>query len=111
MKIGILMTSSPEHQNAHTVGRLSEGFLEAGHSVTLFLMDDGVYNAVKNDSKNRLFSNIEGLMAKGAKVYLCAVTAQARGLGLDHFLTGIELSSQFELSQIVEDSDRFLAFN
>ena len=73
-------------------------------------MDDGVYNAVKNLSKNRLFSNMGQLMAQGAKIYLCAVTAEARGLVQEDFLDGVELSSQYELSQIVECSDRFLAF-
>lgn len=111
MQIGILLTSSPEQENAYTVGQLAASFLKGGHGVELFLMDDGVYNAVKNPSKNRLFSNLDQLIAQGAKVYLCAVTAEARGLGQEHFVDGIELSSQYELSQIVERCERFLAFN
>jgi tRNA 2-thiouridine synthesizing protein D len=110
MQIGILLTSSPEHENTHTVNQLSAGFLKAGHSVQLFLMDDGVYNAVKNLSKNRLVTNLDQLMAEGVKVYLCAVTAEARGLKQENFLEGVELSSQYELSHIVDSSDRFLAF-
>ena len=110
MQIGILLTSSPEHANTHTVGQLSSGFLKAGHGVQIFLMDDGVYNAVKIPSKNRLFSNLDQLITQGAKVYLCAVTAEARGLGEGDFLEGVELSSQYELSHLVEQSDRFLAF-
>jgi sulfur relay (sulfurtransferase) complex TusBCD TusD component (DsrE family) len=69
-----------------------------------------VYNAVKNPSKNRLFNNMDQLMARGAKVYLCAVTADARGLVQEDLLEGVELSSQYELSHIVECSNRFLAF-
>ncbi len=110
MQISILLTSSPEHENTYTVGQLSAHFLRAGHGVQLFLMDDGVYNAAKNPSKNRLFSNMHQLMAEGAKIYLCAVTAEARGLAQEDFLEGVELSSQYELSHIVECSDRFLAF-
>ena len=111
MQIGILLTSSPEHENTYTVGQLSSAFLRAGHGVQIFLMDDGVYSAVKNQSRNRLFTNLDQLMAQGAKIYLCAVTAEARGLGQEHLLEGVEFSSQYELSQIVERSDRFLAFN
>lgn len=110
MRIGILLTSSPEHQNTYTVGQLSASFLTAGHTVEIFLMDDGVYHAVKNPSKNRLFNNMDQLMAQGAKIYLCAVTADARGLGQEDFLEGVELSSQYELSHMVEEADRFLAF-
>lgn len=111
MRIGILLTSSPEHENTYTVGRLCATFLMAGHGVQIFLMDDGVYNAIRNQSRNRLFSNLDQLMAQGAQVYLCSVTAEARGLRQDNFLDGVEFSSQYELSQIVERSDRFLAFN
>ncbi len=110
MQIGILLTSSPEHENTYTVGQLADNFLKAGHAVQIFLMDDGVYHAVKNPSKNRLFSNIDQLMTQGVKIYLCAVTAEARGLVQEDFLDSVELSSQYELSQIVECSDRFLAF-
>jgi sulfur relay (sulfurtransferase) complex TusBCD TusD component (DsrE family) len=110
MEIGILLTSSPEHANTYTVGQLSSSFLKAGHRVQIFLMDDGVYNAVKTPSKNRLFSNLDQLIAQGAKVYLCAVTAEARGLGQEDFLEGVEFSSQYELSYLVEQADRFLAF-
>jgi sulfur relay (sulfurtransferase) complex TusBCD TusD component (DsrE family) len=111
MQIGILLTTSPEHENTYTVGQLSAHLLKGGHGVEIFLMDDGVYNAVKCQSKNRLFSNLDQLISRGAKIYLCAVTAEARGLGEGQFLEGIELSSQYELSQIVERAQRFMAFN
>ena len=75
-------------------------------------MEDGVYNAVGLEgSRQPLYTGLQELIDLGAKAYLCAVTAEARGLNPDRCLKGVEFSSQFELSQIVERSDRFLAFN
>lgn len=112
MQIGILMTTSPEHANAYTVGRLAEELLKGGHAVELFLMEDGVYHAaLRQGARNPLYSNLQALMEEGGKVYLCAVTAEARGLRPEQCLAGVEFSSQYELSQMVERSDRFLAFN
>jgi sulfur relay (sulfurtransferase) complex TusBCD TusD component (DsrE family) len=50
------------------------------------------------------------LVERGAKVALCAVTARARGLGEAELDPMAELSSQYELSQIVKEADRFLVF-
>ncbi len=112
MQIGILLTTSPQQANSYTVGKMAETFLTAGHGVEVFLMEDGVYNAVKNqEARNPLYSNLAQVMENGAQVYLCAVTAEARGLKPEACLSGVEFSSQLELSQIVDRSDRFLAFN
>ena len=112
MRIGILLTTSPEHANTHTVGRLADGFLKTGCEVELFFMEDGVYNAVgRAGSRNPLYGNLEDLMGRGSKVYLCAVTAEARGLKQEQCLEGVEFSSQMELSQMVDRADRFLVFN
>jgi sulfur relay (sulfurtransferase) complex TusBCD TusD component (DsrE family) len=49
-------------------------------------------------------------VAQGAKVSICTVTAKVRGLGRAELQSAVELSSQYELAQIVKESDRFLAF-
>lgn len=110
MKLGILITTSPEHQNTYTVTRICEVFLEKGHKVDIFLMDDGVYNAVKNSSKQRLYTGIEGLINKGACISLCTLTAEMRGLKEDDFIEGVVMGSQYDFSKIVSSANRFLAF-
>jgi len=119
MKIGFLLCSSPESQDGFTVGRLADGLLSAGHSVSLFLMDDGVYHATRHATREAAGAQTGGgysmlglsrLVERGAKVALCAVTARARGLAEAEFDPRIELSSQYELSQMVKEADRFLAF-
>ena len=112
MKIAFLLCSSPESQDGFTVGRLASGLLSAGHAVSLFLMDDGVYHAAQASANGGGYSKLElaRLIEQGARVALCAITAKARGLGEASLLPKVELSSQYELSQMVKEADRFLAF-
>lgn len=110
MKLGILLTTSPEHQNIYTVTRMCEVFLEKGHEVEIFLMDDGVYNAVKNNARHRLYSGIEKLINKGAHISLCTLTAEMRELKEEDFIEGVVLGSQYDFSKVVSSADRFLAF-
>lgn len=109
MKIGILMTSGSEHQNAQTVCALSEAFLAASHQVRLFLMDDGIYHIVK---KNKLGAaeKLKTLLSIQMTISICTQSAQKRGISEDETLSGVEWFSQHELANIVADADRFLSF-
>jgi sulfur relay (sulfurtransferase) complex TusBCD TusD component (DsrE family) len=114
MKIGVLLCSSPESEDGFTVGQLAGGLLSAGHEVSLFLMDDGVYHAAASSVQTGGIGysslGLPRLIEQGARVSLCAVTAKARGLGEAQLLPKVALSSQYELSHLVKDADRFLAF-
>ena len=110
MKIGILLTTSPEHQNTYSVYRLASAFVGLNHEVSVFLMDDGVLNGIVNRSRRKLFSGFEELINKRVQVALCAMSAESRGVQRENLLPGIEYSSQAELSRIMKDSDRFLSF-
>lgn len=109
-KLGILLNTSPEHQNTYTACRLLASFLDAGHEAELFLMNDGIYNVLKNNSPYRLFGGLEELMDKGLKVSLCLTTGDIRGFGESDFVPGVECRSQDHLADIVSGSDYFLHF-
>lgn len=108
--IGFLLTTSPEHQNSHTVFRLIEALLAAGQRVSLFLMDDGIYNIVRVESAHSPSAHLEKLMKEGLTVSLCTQSAEGRGIFEADAVPGIGWLSQHELSRIVAGSDRFLAF-
>ncbi len=109
MKIGILMSTGPEHQNAHTVSALSEAFLAASHPVHLFLMDDGVYHVVKKN-KIGIATQLEGLLSEQMAISICTQSAEKRGISEAETLSGASWFSQHALAKIVADSDRFLTF-
>ncbi len=110
MHIGILLTTSPEHQNTFTVYQLANSFIRLNHALDIFLMDDGVFNAIMNPSRRRLFANFEDLSQKKVNISLCAMSAESRGLQKEDLLPGTGYSSQHELSEIVKKCDRFLSF-
>jgi len=107
MKLGILLTTSPENQNSHTVTNLAGAACEAGHEVELFLMDDGVYNIVKDVPVSLKFAE---LMTKGASCALCGHTAEDRGVKKEACITGVKFAGQYELAVLVNEADRFLTF-
>jgi sulfur relay (sulfurtransferase) complex TusBCD TusD component (DsrE family) len=110
MQIGILLTSSSDHENSYLVGKLSEAWLKQGHQVEVFLMGEGVYNGRAVHSPKRPHNALPSLIGLGAKVSLCGVTAEARGIGEGDLYPGVEVASQYELSKIVDRADRFLTF-
>jgi sulfur relay (sulfurtransferase) complex TusBCD TusD component (DsrE family) len=107
MKLGILLTTSPENQDIHTVIGLAEAARNAGHSVDLFLMDDGVYCVVREVSCS---SRLSDLLAKGVSLTLCGHTAEERGVKEEACIEGVKFAGQYELSCMVNEADRFLTF-
>jgi sulfur relay (sulfurtransferase) complex TusBCD TusD component (DsrE family) len=110
LTIGILMTTSPEHQNTYTVARLASALLSDGHAVELFLMDDGIYNLISVPKAGSAASLLQTVQNQGMKIVLCTQSAENRGVSEKDCLAGVAWRSQHELSRMVAGSDRFLAF-
>ena len=97
-KICILVTSSPESENRHTLTKTTEAAINLGHEVQIFLMCDGVYHILHQDFLT--------LIEKGAEVTLCAHNASERGI---EKRSGVLFGSQYDLACSVAQSDSFLA--
>lgn len=112
MKIGFLLHKSPEYQDAYTVRRLAEAFAEEGHETSIFLMEDGIFNAINpiTNSDKRMSAGFDILISKGVKIAMCTHTANLRGIERSNFLKGVDFHSQYDLSQRIKECDRFLSF-
>lgn len=99
-KLGLLLSTGPEHSNLDTVTRLSETALRRGDDVYLYLIDEGTRCL---DSPE-----IARLPEHGAKLFVCAFGAQKMGVAIDSRATFCGL---VVLSDILSGCDRFLAFN
>lgn len=100
-KLGIFLSTSPEHENTHTVIQLTEAALAQGRAVDIFIMCDGVHNAV--------LPEFEGLVEKGARVVLCSHNlAQRQRPKIEG---AVVCGSQYDHAQFVHDVDRYVAFN
>ncbi|MCZ7355456.1 MAG: DsrE family protein [Candidatus Methanoperedens sp.] len=99
MKLGILLTTSPENENTNTVIAISKAALGQGHSVSVFLMYDGVYNVHKKEFVE--------LVEKGIDITVCALNVEQRKVSrVDDILFG----SQYDHACIASDVDRFISF-
>ena len=99
MKLGILLTTSPENENTNTVIAISKAARERGHDVSIFLMYDGVYNVHKKE--------FAGLVDKGVNIAVCALNVEQRKVNR---VEGILFGSQYDHACIAGDVDRFISF-
>lgn len=99
MKLGILLTTPPSHQNTRSIIQLSRAAREQGHEVGIFMMADGVYNI--------LHQPFLDLVDDGVELSLCAHNAIQRGLDR---VPDVLWGSQYDLAVLTDNCDRFLAF-
>jgi sulfur relay (sulfurtransferase) complex TusBCD TusD component (DsrE family) len=99
-KLGLMVSTGPEHANFDTAVGLGRAALDRGAEVYLYLIDDGV--AGVEDAR------VQGLADRGAKLFVCAYGCQKRRLPLSDKATNCGL---VVLADIVNATDRFLSFN
>ena len=99
MKLGILLTTSPENENTNTVISISSAAREMGHEVSIFLMYDGVYNIQKKEFTD--------LIQKGVNIAVCALNVEQRNIKR---VDGILFGSQYDHACIASEVDRFISF-
>lgn len=99
-KICIVVHSSPESEDSHTLHKITESAVASGHRVQIFLMNDGVYHLLRE--------TFADLLAHGAEVTVCAHNAVERGV---EERPGVQFGSQYDLSVMVAGSDAFLSLH
>lgn len=109
MKFGFLITSGLERRDLYTASRLAQAALDQGHEVRVFVMGDGVYHLAAHP-KNPWLQDLRQLLDSGVEVACCAVNSELRGLSPDRLVPGVRWGSQYDHAQIVNWSDRYLAF-
>jgi sulfur relay (sulfurtransferase) complex TusBCD TusD component (DsrE family) len=99
-KLGVLLSTAPEHRNRETCLRLCGAALDRGVDVYLYLIDDGVAN-IDDD-------RVRGLGRRGAKLFVCAYGCQRRGLPITDQASYCGL---VVLTDLLNGCDRFVALN
>lgn len=101
-KLGLLLSTPPEHPNLHTAVELSRAALDRGADLYLYLIDDGVH--VKDRPE------IQELAQRGAKLFVCAYGCQRRGIPLGDADT-LTYSGLVVLTDLINGCERFIALN
>jgi sulfur relay (sulfurtransferase) complex TusBCD TusD component (DsrE family) len=99
-KLGIMLSTKPEHPNLATCLALSQAALARGVDLYLYLIDDGVANI--DDER------ILELGRHGAKLFVCAYGSQRRRLPITDKASYCGL---VVLTDLINGCDRFVALN
>ncbi len=85
-----------------------------GHKVRLWLFENGVYLAKKNQKPAQGLTNygqmLEDLVKGGVEVKACVVCAEARGIASTELIDGVKLATIHELVEWTANSDKVITF-
>ena len=101
-KLGLLLSTPPEHPNLTTAVRLSREALERGADLYLYLIDEGVRAADRPE--------IRELASRGAKLFVCAYGCQKRNIPLADPET-FTYCGLVVLTDLINGCERFIALN
>ena len=101
-KLGMLLSTSPDHPNVATAAGLADAALARGDDLYLYLIDEGV--RALDDAR------IAALPGRGAKVFVCAYGCQKRGLPL-RAADEVTYCGLVVLTELLNATDRFVAPN
>ena len=101
-KLGILLSTPPEHPNLETALGLGGAALSRGADLYLYLIDDGV-RALQDP-------RLRALPGQGAKLFVCAYGCQKRRIPLEDD-PAISYCGLVVLTDLINGTDRFVALN
>jgi hypothetical protein len=99
-KLGLLLSTSPEHPSFRHGVNLANAALDAGLKVYLYCIDDAVRGV--GDPQLQL------LQTRGLSLYACAYGAQRRNIPTNNLAVFAGLAV---VSDLMAATDRFLSFN
>lgn len=115
-KILILLCETPFHSDKVEQSiKIAEAAIRKGHSVSMFLYMDGVYNMILTQDAepfkmDSIAIRIQGLIDKGVSVYCCKLCKILRGITDDLISTNIQATGIGELNELIYDADAVISF-
>jgi hypothetical protein len=98
-KLGVLLTTPPEHPNFGPAVALMNAAVDGGVRVYLYCVDDGVRTTGTPE--------LQALKARGISLFGCAYGAGRRSITLDEAAAWSGLTV---LADVVGSTDRFVSF-
>lgn len=82
--------------------------------VNIFLLADGVNNAIAGQETAQGYYNIErmikAVVRKGGQIKSCGTCAEARGLKNVELINGVEISNMKEFTEWITEADKVINF-
>jgi sulfur relay (sulfurtransferase) complex TusBCD TusD component (DsrE family) len=101
-KLGLLLSTGPEHGNLETAIGLATAALDRHLGVYLYLIDDGVRALAE--------PRLRALPARGARLFACAYGCQKRRIPLED-AADVTYCGLVVLTDLINGTDRFVALN
>ncbi len=114
-RMAILLTEGPwQTENYEIFARLAEAALDKGHKVEGFWYIDAVYNGIKHQKFAGVVTlpveRMKRLIEKGAKIVICGLCADARGLERGkEYIDGIRIGGLPDLADMISEADTFVS--
>lgn len=115
LKICVIITSGPyTHEIAYSGLRFVNTALLDGHEVKLFLLEDGIYVALKTQDPTE-YPNVrdwlnQGLETGSLEVTACGVCTKARGITEEMLVENVKVGTMHDLVAYVADCERTVTF-
>jgi tRNA 2-thiouridine synthesizing protein D len=111
--IGILLTASPfQFENWETAVNIADAALEKGHTVSFFLTVDGVLNPFQRQffplHKALPRERFSAAVDRGARVLICGIAAQMRGLNGGDYIRGVTVGGLTDFALMLTEIDRLV---
>ncbi|RKZ28134.1 sulfur reduction protein DsrE [bacterium] len=115
MKLGFVVRTGPyTSQNIDTAYELAKRALAKGHSVEIFLYEDGVLSMnkyINSPDERNIAGRMSELIQSGARITGCGLCAKFRGIKKDMIIENTKLSGMAVLSKLVETSDKVITLS
>lgn len=112
----IVLDSGLDELKSLNALRLAEALVAQGTRLKLFLLDDGVFAAKRNQTPPEgleglnLGMKLERLLQRGAEVVACQTCLDAKGLNLGELLAGVQAGTMADLARWTLESSKTLVF-
>ncbi len=114
MKFTVIITEAPYgKERAYSALRFALTSLLEGIEVNIFLLENGVYVAKKEQNPSEVPNYLELLknaIELGVVVKACGPCSKARGLKEEDLIEGVKLGTMHDLVAFVKESDRVVTF-
>lgn len=101
-KLGVLLSTGPDHPNLETAVHLGEAALAQDAEFYLYLIDEGVRSLAE--------PRVRALARRGARLFVCAYSCQKRRLPLED-TPELTYCGLVVLTDLLNGTDRFIALN
>jgi sulfur relay protein TusD/DsrE len=111
----IIVNEAPyQKERAYTAFRFARTCVFEGHKTRIFLIENGVYNAKKDQKpaadQPNMGAFLEDLIKDGQEVKACVVCIKARGINESELISGVKVATLNELVEWTTTSDKVIVF-